>query len=239
MTEDLERGPSGTDPMRILRKAILLDVLPTLGISLLLGGGLLGALWNIPGGAAWALAIASTVVAVVPAITAVNGAAAGLVLTVPDSRRVVERQANALLLRVYLIAVPVCLLVALGAWASGLVDIPFATLVVLAGALLAIVGGYAFGYLRGAVQAVRQSMREARDRAALVASEWLDDQLERWQEGTLAQRRKSLEQAIETRFGPLDDSARQRLQSWDQERLLQAARTLTGAGSTRDLGLVD
>ena len=49
--------------------------------------------------------------------------------------------------------------------------------------------------------------------------------------------RDELKQAIQTRFGKLDDAARQRLQTWDRERLREASKRLPGAKSLGELGL--
>jgi hypothetical protein len=49
--------------------------------------------------------------------------------------------------------------------------------------------------------------------------------------------RDELKQAIQTRFGQLDDAARQRLQAWDRERLAELGKRLPDAKSLGELGL--
>jgi len=61
--------------------------------------------------------------------------------------------------------------------------------------------------------------------------------LENWNADPLADLRNTLEEVIETRFGPLDDRDRRRIQKWSQDRLAEAAEDFPDARELEDLGL--
>jgi hypothetical protein len=76
-------------------------------------------------------------------------------------------------------------------------------------------------------------------KAALAATHEARAKLGHWDASTLAQRRTELQHAVETRFGPLGEAARDRLQRWEQDRLVEADGKLAEAQSLGELDLED
>lgn len=78
--------------------------------------------------------------------------------------------------------------------------------------------------------------REARAVARTLYEYWVE---KGWEEGWLEGQRYLVRLLLEQCFGPLSLLARERLESWPEERLLELARTLHLATSLRELGLED
>jgi hypothetical protein len=95
------------------------------------------------------------------------------------------------------------------------------------------------GLGRGTRAAQELQKRDSEAVLGFVASGEAREKLARWDASTLAHRRGELQHAIEARFGPLDQAAREQLQTWDQDRLLEAQDKLAAAGSPGELGLDD
>jgi hypothetical protein len=133
-------------------------------------------------------------------------------------RRGVEVEAPSLLARVLwhawfaaLVSFPMALIVPLMYW--GLMG---EAALVASGTIVAVcvAGGALFGLVRGLAAPAGEA----------------------WDGGTLALKRRELEDAITAKFGQLDDARREDIQSYDQRRIIEMSRRLSDARRLEDLG---
>lgn len=148
----------------------------------------------------------------------------GRIATIPDEySRIVQRAAHRAALQASFFAVPVAAFMFIGTVGYGVMS-AIASVCMLLGMWL---GSAALvGFNKGMKEAKKRRDAESQAGAALVQSPWFEERLERWSEGELAERRRTVEQALETRFGPLDDTARQQVRTWDQNRIVEELRKL-------------
>jgi hypothetical protein len=99
---------------------------------------------------------------------------------------------------------------------------------------IGLVASTMVGFARGTKAA---QIQQERDQAAFASAAFrqVGEKLAHWDAGTLAERRRALQHAIEARFGPLDEKAREQIQTWDQERLVEAGDKLAVAKSLEEL----
>jgi hypothetical protein len=120
-------------------------------------------------------------------------------------------------------------LVGFVAWAAGAADGSD-------GALMGGIGILLLGLLLLGLLAFWAALQSgARAERRLDLSALLTDADKAWDGGTLARNREALENAIASKFGPLDDARRAALQEYDQRRIADVARRLSGAEKIDDL----
>jgi hypothetical protein len=206
--------------------------------SLLVSVPLMVLFWGKRGpGFSLPLAIATSTTVIAVFIGAITGAHRARKQTLADDyAAIAHKHTRRAAFRALLFSVPAALFLV---WCIG----PFESGAAVMSGLLVVglfVGSAAIiGYARGTKEALAQHRRDSEAALAFVASAEADEQLERWEAGTLAERRRALEHAIAARFGPLGEDARERLQTWEQDRLVEAGKNLAQAQSPGELGLED
>jgi hypothetical protein len=174
----------------------------------------------------WDLVLAASafVVLVWTGIAAAMGARRGREDSMPpEHREIIRRSMARSVKRAAVFAVPVTIILVVAVWRSG-PDLALLDALLLLGVWLGSAAGV--GYIFGIAEV---SNAEEREGAAVERF------LRSGDSGTLTQRRRALETAIEAKFGPLGDSERERIRAWDEGRVAEAVRRLPDAARVEDL----
>jgi hypothetical protein len=203
--------------------------------SLLVALVLLCLLWRPPaqGGPERALSIAGLTVFVWVFVSAVGGALRAREQMLPDDYdALVGKHTRQMVFRTTLVLAPLALFLLGTIWDRS----PPAAVMLSAMVLgVGLVAATMVGFAKGTKAAQLLHERDGQAALAFVASHEPGKTLARWDANTLAQRRRALQHAIEARFGPLDEGAREQIQAWDQDRLLEAGDHLAEAHSVGEL----